>query len=67
PLQWTGRTSTNKIVNFYVDASTANKLNLTGKMVGVHIDKGYSHSLSGKATNLEPSLRGLKGAENYAA
>jgi tRNA-2-methylthio-N6-dimethylallyladenosine synthase len=67
PQQWTGRTSTNKIVNFYVDASTANKLNLTGKMVGVCIDKGYSHSLSGKATNLEPSLRGLKGVENYAA
>jgi tRNA A37 methylthiotransferase MiaB len=66
-LQWTGRTSTNKIVNFYVEASTANNPNLTGKMVGVHIDKGYSHSLSGRAVNLEPSLRGLKGVENYAA
>jgi tRNA-2-methylthio-N6-dimethylallyladenosine synthase len=66
-LQWTGRTSTNKIVNFYVDESTSNSLNLTGKMVGIHIDKGYSHSLSGRAVNLEPSLRGLKGVENYAA
>jgi tRNA-2-methylthio-N6-dimethylallyladenosine synthase len=66
-LQWTGRASTNKIVNFYVDESTANNLNLTGKMVGVHIDKGYSHSLSGRAVNLEPSERGLKGVENYAA
>ncbi|MGD2096301.1 MAG: tRNA (N6-isopentenyl adenosine(37)-C2)-methylthiotransferase MiaB [Desulfobacterales bacterium] len=66
-LQWTGRTSTNKIVNFHVDESSANNLDLTGKMVGVHIDKGYSHSLSGRAVNLEPSLRGLKGVENYAA
>ena len=66
-LQWTGRTSTNKIVNFYVDESTADNQNLTGKLVGVHIDKGYSHSLSGRAINLEPSLRGLKGVENYAA
>ncbi len=66
-LQWTGRTSTNKIVNFYVVASTANSLNLTGKMVAVHIDEGHSHSLSGRAVNLEPSLRGLKGVENYAA
>jgi tRNA-2-methylthio-N6-dimethylallyladenosine synthase len=66
-LQWTGRTSTNKIVNFHVDDSTADNQNLTGKMVGVHIDKGYSHSLSGRAINLEPSVRGLKGVENYAA
>jgi tRNA-2-methylthio-N6-dimethylallyladenosine synthase len=66
-LQWTGRTSTNKIVNFFVDASSAKNLNLIGKMVGVHIDKGYSHSLFGRAVNLEPSLQGLKGVENYAA
>lgn len=66
-LQWTGRTTTNKIVNFYVDGSTADNQNLIGKLVGVHIDKGYSHSLSGRAINLEPSLRGLKGVENYAA
>ncbi len=66
-LQWTGRTSTNKIVNFHVDESKSDNQNLTGKMVGVHIDKGYSHSLSGRAINLEPSMRGLKGVENYAA
>lgn len=66
-LQWSGRTSTNKIVNFQVDASTADHQNLTGKMVGVHIEKGYSHSLYGRAVNLKPSRRGLKGVENYAA
>ena len=66
-LQWSGRTSTNKIVNFRVDESTADNQNLSGKMVGVHIDKGYSHSLSGRAINLKPSSRGLKGVEDYAA
>ena len=66
-LQWSGRTSTNKIVNFFVDDSTADNQNFTGKLVGVHIEKGYSHSLYGRAINLEPSTRGLKGVENYAA
>ena len=66
-MQWTGRTTTNKIVNFHVDDASAVSQNLTGKMVGVHIDKGYTHSLSGRALNLKPSTRGSKGVENYAA
>jgi tRNA-2-methylthio-N6-dimethylallyladenosine synthase len=66
-LQWTGRTATNKIVNFFLDESTADRENMTGKMVGVHIDKGFSHSLFGRAINLELSAGGLKGVENYAA
>jgi tRNA-2-methylthio-N6-dimethylallyladenosine synthase len=66
-LQWTGRTSTNKIVNFYVDEPVAGCENLTGKMVSVRIDKGFSHSLLGRVINVEPSAGGLKGVENYAA
>ena len=66
-LQWTGRTSTNKIVNFYVDETAAGGENLTGKIVGVRIDKGFSHSLLGKVINCEPSAGGLKGVKNYAA
>ena len=66
-LQWTGRTSTNKIVNFYVDETAAGGKNLTGKIVGVRIDKGFSHSLLGKVINCEPSAGGLKGVKNYAA
>jgi tRNA-2-methylthio-N6-dimethylallyladenosine synthase len=66
-LQWTGRTSTNKIVNFYVDKPAVDCENLTGKMIGVRIDKGFSHSLLGRAINVEPSVGGLKGVENYAA
>ena len=66
-LQWTGRTSTNKIVNFYGDETATANENLTGKMVGVRIDKGFSHSLLGRAINVEPSAGGLKGVKNYAA
>jgi tRNA-2-methylthio-N6-dimethylallyladenosine synthase len=66
-LQWTGRTSTNKIVNFYVDEPAIDCENLTGKMVGVRIDKGFSHSLLGRVINVEPSAGGLKGVKNYAA
>jgi tRNA-2-methylthio-N6-dimethylallyladenosine synthase len=66
-VQWTGRTSTNKIVNFYLDEPAADCENLTGKLVGVHIDKGFSHSLFGRAISVEPSAGGLKGVENYAA
>ena len=66
-LQWTGRTSTNKIVNFCVDEPAVDDENLTGKMIGVRIDKGFSHSLLGRVINVEPSVGGLKGVENYAA
>ena len=66
-LQWTGRTSTNKIVNFYVDKPAAGGQNFSGKMIGVHIEKGFSHSLLGRVINVEPSAGGLKGVENYAA
>ena len=66
-LQWTGRTATNKIVNFNVDPPAADTESLPGKLVGVRIDKAYAHSLFGKALNAEPSDRGLKGVENYAA
>jgi tRNA-2-methylthio-N6-dimethylallyladenosine synthase len=66
-LQWTGRTITNKIVNFYVDERRANSESLSGKLIGVRIDKAFSHSLFGKAINAEPSAAGLKGVENYAA
>ena len=66
-VQWTGRTSTNKIVNFYLDEPAADFDNLTGELVDVHIDKGFSHSLFGRALNVEPSAGGLKGVENYAA
>jgi len=66
-LQWTGRTITNKIVNFFVDEAPANTESLSGKLIDVRIDKAYSHSLFGKAISAAPSAGGLKGVENYAA
>ena len=66
-LQWTGRTFTNKIVNFSLEKPPIYNGSLAGRLVDVRIDKALSHSLFGTATNLEPSFRGLKGVENYAA
>jgi tRNA-2-methylthio-N6-dimethylallyladenosine synthase len=66
-LQWTGRTTSNKIVNFFLDEHPAANQSLAGQLIGVRIDKAFSHSLFGKAISAEPSARGLKGVENYAA
>lgn len=67
-VQWTGRTSTNKIVNFIweSDAYYCNN-SLTGKMVEVRIEKSFSHSLWGKVNKIKPEPLGLKGEESYAA
>jgi tRNA-2-methylthio-N6-dimethylallyladenosine synthase len=65
--QWTGRTFTNKIVNFSLDELPIDHESLTGRLIDVRIDKALSHSLSGKAANLDLSVGGLKGVENYAA
>jgi tRNA-2-methylthio-N6-dimethylallyladenosine synthase len=66
-LQWTGRTFTNKIVNFSLEEPPIYNESLTGRLIDVRIDKALSHSLFGTATNFEPSVGGLKGVENYAA
>jgi tRNA-2-methylthio-N6-dimethylallyladenosine synthase len=66
-LQWTGRTPTNKIVNFYLDGHPVANQSLIGQLIGVRIDKAFSHSLFGKAIPAESLARGLKGVENYAA
>jgi tRNA-2-methylthio-N6-dimethylallyladenosine synthase len=54
-VQWTGRTSTNKIVNFFRedDAVFCDKI-LTGRMVNVKIVKAHSHSLWGKPVSIVP-------------
>jgi tRNA-2-methylthio-N6-dimethylallyladenosine synthase len=66
-LQWTGRTSSNKIVNFFLDGHPATNQSIAGQLIGVRIDKAFSHSLFGKAISAEPSAGGLKGVGNYAA
>jgi tRNA-2-methylthio-N6-dimethylallyladenosine synthase len=66
--QWTGRTSTNKIVNFYhkdIPGSCGDIF--PGKIVHVKIDKAYAHSLWGKPVEIKSTAEGLKGEKSYAA
>ena len=66
--QWTGRTSTNKIVNFYHNDIPGNCGDIfPGKLVHVNIEKAYSHSLWGKPIGIESTAEGLKGEKSYAA
>jgi tRNA-2-methylthio-N6-dimethylallyladenosine synthase len=66
--QWTGRTSTNKIVNFYSNDDTdfCNK-NVMGQLVNVRILKTFSHSLWGETNGKEPIPFGLRGEKSYVA
>jgi tRNA A37 methylthiotransferase MiaB len=66
--QWTGRTSTNKIVNFYNSNDTEFCAeNVMGRLVNVRILKTFSHSLWGEANGKEPTFFGLRGEKSYVA
>jgi len=66
-IRWTGRTSTNKIVNF-IDAKTpTDDDNLMGNRIDVMIEKAFSHSLWGRPVNVKPMPLRVKGEESYAA
>jgi tRNA-2-methylthio-N6-dimethylallyladenosine synthase len=67
-VQWTGRTSTNKIVNFHHNGISENSGNMTpGILVNVKIEKAFSHSLWGRPVEFESTAEGLKGEKSYAA
>jgi tRNA-2-methylthio-N6-dimethylallyladenosine synthase len=67
-VQWTGRTSTNKIVNFYHDGNPQSCADIfPGKIVRTKIEKAYAHSLRGKPVEVKSATGGLKGEESYAA
>ncbi len=67
-VQWTGRTSTNKIVNFPQgdDAVSCDGI-IIGRMVNVRIVKAFSHSLWGEPVSIEPISFGSRGEKNYVA
>ena len=66
--QWTGRTSTNKIVNFnHNDDPPGGGGIFAGKIVHTKIEKAYAHSLWGKPVEIETATGGLKGEKSYAA
>ncbi|MEN8243505.1 MAG: tRNA (N6-isopentenyl adenosine(37)-C2)-methylthiotransferase MiaB [Thermodesulfobacteriota bacterium] len=68
PLQWSGRTSCNKIVNFVADTSTKTSPDdMTGKTVRVTIERALSHSLWGKLQIEASGSSALKGDRSYAA
>jgi tRNA-2-methylthio-N6-dimethylallyladenosine synthase len=67
-VQWTGRTSTNKIVNFYQDHNPVSCNDMhPGQLIDVTIEKAYSHSLWGKPVESKEAAKGLKGERSYAA
>ena len=65
-VQWTGRTSTNKIVNFSRgdDLVTGDEI-LTGRMVTVKILKAHAHSLWGEPVRIVPMFLGSRGDKSY--
>ncbi len=68
PLQWSGRTTCNKIVNFIADGSTkAAPADFTGETVCVSIERALSHSLWGKLKEKASDCSALKGDRSYAA
>ena len=66
-IQWTGRTSTNKIVNFAGANIFSDDDNLMGNRIYVIIEKAFSHSLWGRPVNVKPMPLRVKGEESYAA
>ena len=66
--QWTGRTTTNKIVNFnYSNDPPMGAEIFPGKIVQTKIEKAYAHSLRGKPVEAESATGRLKGENSYAA
>ena len=67
-IQWTGRTSANKIVNFDLKSSSVLcSKSFIGSIIEVEIEKAFSHSLWGKYLEHEPTPLRLKGEGSYAA
>ncbi|MFO7560168.1 MAG: tRNA (N6-isopentenyl adenosine(37)-C2)-methylthiotransferase MiaB [Desulfobacterales bacterium] len=66
--RWTGRTSTNKIVNFSLDEKDiAGAETVPGKTINIKIIRALAHSLWGKPVGHKESSHDLKGDKSYAA
>lgn len=67
-FQWTGRTSTNKIVNFVQgDGGIPGDEIIAGRLVSIRIVKAFSHSLWGEPVKAANIPRGLRGEKTYVA
>ncbi len=66
--QWTGRTTTNKIVNCdQDDLPDTMRENITGRLVRMQIEKAYAHSLWGIPLATGRNTAAVKGDKSYAA
>jgi tRNA-2-methylthio-N6-dimethylallyladenosine synthase len=59
-IQYTGRTSTNRIVNFADDRAEKASVNLCGCLVPVRIENALTHSLLGKTIASGPAACGVE-------
>ena len=67
-VQWTGRTTTNKIVNFSPGEGAETKISdYTGVLVQVEIKRAFPHSLWGRPVPAEPTAPNVKGENCFAA
>jgi tRNA-2-methylthio-N6-dimethylallyladenosine synthase len=67
-VQWTGRTTGNKIANFVQNnGSCADTRVEVGEMVRVKIEKTFPHSLWGSVVTCDSGHSLAKGEESYAA
>jgi len=67
-LQWTGRTTGNKIVNFCLPKNSARGTRPHGgQLLEVLVEKALPHSLWGLALESEPATARAKGENTYAA
>jgi tRNA-2-methylthio-N6-dimethylallyladenosine synthase len=66
-VQWTGRTSGNKIVNFVSGGLSTCGMASAGTLVQVRIEKALAHSLWGVSENAGLAAGGLKGDACHAA
>jgi tRNA-2-methylthio-N6-dimethylallyladenosine synthase len=64
--QWSGRTTTNKVVNFLLpDGCLSEHAVTAGDLVRVHIERGLAHSLSGRA--IVEDNKAMNTGENFHA
>ena len=67
-VQWTGRTSGNKIVNFVQNCGSCLDTRVEiGEMVRVRIERTFPHSLWGRVVTIDSKHALAKGEESYAA
>ncbi len=68
-IRWTGRTRTNKIVNFTLsdDDDGHESGIIIGRMMDIRIERALSHSLWGNPVDTRTASPGLKGEDSFAA